>query len=161
MISSIARLFLGLSWLHVKNEFWVVLFHLYIVIFVGCWIGFCFNFVRGKQVIVEANSRFGKSGQRMAQKNRLLNWWKKILEQRCNFCNPKHSAWCQYRSPWQSMTHNNHRMVNQWSQNPTLLPSIATAVVTCILTTTSRHQHIRVLDKTAGFDSLSRRQEKT
>jgi hypothetical protein len=34
--------------------------------------------------------------------------------------------------PWQYMTHNIHRTANQWSPNPTLLPSIVTATVTRI-----------------------------
>lgn len=76
-------------------------------------IGSSFGFVRGKQVIVGANSRFGRSGQRTAQKDRSQSWWKKTLGQRCNSSSPKHSAWCPSRSPWQSMTRNIRRTDNQ------------------------------------------------
>ena len=43
---------------------------------------------------VEPVSKHGKSGPMMAQNSKLLNSWKKMLEQLCNFFSPRPFALC-------------------------------------------------------------------
>lgn len=46
----------------------------------------------------------GRNGLTMGLSVKWLNWWKKMLEQRCSYFNLRHFVWCQYHWLWQFTT---------------------------------------------------------
>ena len=148
-----------LSWLMVTMSRFIVFFS-FVSLFMSCTI--CLTpsnlawTTRVRQVTVGARSRYGKSGQLMAQRSRWRSWWKKTLGQRCSSCNLKHYAWCRFHLQWQSMTLNIPRMDTHWSLNPIRLRSIVTSTLACISPLILfRHRYIQSVWYTERFNVLT------